>query len=52
MDRAHLISNMVRYLSGAKKKIQKRQTAIFYRVDPNYGSHVAKCLVLNIDEIN
>jgi catalase len=36
VDRGHLISNMVRHLSSDKKKIPKRQTAIFYKVDPDY----------------
>jgi catalase len=47
-DRSHLISNIVDHLSGAKKRIQVRQTAIFYRADPDYGRRVAKGLKLSI----
>ena len=51
VDRDHLISNIVGHLRGAKKEIQIRQTAIFYKVDPDYGSRAAKGLGLDIDEI-
>ncbi|MGB6680333.1 MAG: catalase [Candidatus Bathyarchaeia archaeon] len=50
-DRDHLIGNIVDHLGNAKKEIQMRQTAIFYRVHPDYGSRVAKGLKLDIDEI-
>ena len=51
VDRAHLVSNIVEHLGNAKKEIQKRQTAHFYRVDPDYGSRVAKGLGLDVAEI-
>ena len=51
VDRDHLISNIVGHLGGAKKEIQIRQTVIFYKVDPDYGSRVAERLGLDIDEI-
>ena len=51
VDRIHLISNIVGHLSDAKKKIQKRQIAIFYKVALDYGSRVANGLGLDIDEI-
>lgn len=41
VDRAHLIGNIVDHLGGAKKEIQMRQTALFYRVDSDYGTRVA-----------
>jgi catalase len=41
----------VDHLSGAKKRIQLRQTALFYKVDPQYGTRVAQGLGLNVEEI-
>jgi len=38
-------------MKAAKKELQKRQTAIFYKVDPDYGTRVAKGLGLDIAEI-
>jgi catalase len=52
LDRAHLVSNIVEHLGNAKKEIQKRQTTLFYRVDPDYGTRVAKGLGLDVAEIN
>lgn len=51
VDRDHLISNIVGHLSGAKKEIQIRQTAIFYKVDPDYGSRIAEDLGIDMKEI-
>jgi len=48
-DRGHLIGNIVDHLGGAKKRIQLRQTALFYKVDPEYGSRVAEGLGLDLD---
>jgi catalase len=42
VDRDHLIGNIVDNLSGAKKEIQLRQTAIFYKVHEDYGTRVAR----------
>jgi len=50
-ERTHLIGNIVEHLSGAKKRIQLRQTALFYKVDPQYGIRVAQGLGLNVEEI-
>jgi len=50
-DRDHLIGNIVDHLGNAKKEIQMRQNAIFYRVHPDYGSRVSKGLKLDIEEI-
>jgi len=50
-DRDHLIGNIVAHLGGAQKRIQLRQTALFYKVDPEYGSRVAEGLGLEIDEV-
>jgi catalase len=50
-DRDHLIGNIVDHLGGAQKRIQLRQTAIFYKADPEYGSRVAEGLGLDIKEV-
>ncbi|NUO19768.1 catalase [bacterium] len=50
-DRAHLIGNIVAHLKNAQVRIQKRQTALFYKVDKKYGEGVAKGLGLRIDEV-
>ena len=50
-DRDHLIGNIVGHLGGAQKRIQLRQTALFYKVDPDYGSRVAEGLGLDVDEV-
>jgi catalase len=50
-DRTHLIGNIVNHLGGAKKRIQLRQTALFYKVDTEYGSRVAQGLRLDLKEI-
>jgi len=51
MDREHLVGNIVGHLGGAKKAIQLRQTALFFKADPEYGERVAKGLGLNVDEV-
>ena len=51
VDRAHLISNIVGHLGNAKKEIQIRQTVLFYKVDPDYGTRVAQGLNLDLTEI-
>jgi len=47
-DRDHLIGNITSHLCNAQKRIQLRQTAIFYKADPDYGSRVAKGLGLDV----
>jgi len=51
VDRDHLIDNIVSHLGGAQKRIQLRQTAIFYKADPEYGRRVAEGLGLDIKEV-
>lgn len=51
-ERDHLIGNIVAHLGGAQKRIQLRQTALFYRVDSNYGTRVAKGLGLDANEVS
>lgn len=50
-DRANLISNIVGHLKGAQKRLQLRQTALFYKADPEYGTWVAEGLSLSIEEV-
>jgi catalase len=50
-DREHLIGNIVAHLGGAQKRIQLRQTALFYKADPDYGRRVAKGLGLAVKEV-
>jgi catalase len=50
-DRDHLIGNIVDHLGGAKKRIQLRQIALFYKADSDYGRRVAEGLGLDVNEI-
>jgi catalase len=50
-DRENLVGNIVSHLGGAQKGIQLRQTAIFFKADPDYGHKVAKGLKLDIKEV-
>jgi catalase len=50
-DRDHLIDNLVDHLGKAQKRIQMRQTAVFYRADPDYGGRVARGLSLDLKEV-
>ena len=46
-DRDHLVGNIVAHLGGAQKRIQLRQTALFFKADPDYGRRVAEGLGLD-----
>lgn len=50
-DRENLIGNIVDHLGGAQKRIQLRQTAIFFKADPEYGRRVAEGLKLDMKEV-
>lgn len=50
-DREHLIGNIVAHLGSAQKRIQLRQTALFYKADADYGSRVAKGLKIDPKEV-
>ena len=50
-DRENLIGDIVSHLSSAQKRVQLRQTALFFKADPDYGSRVAKGLSLDIKEV-
>ncbi len=51
-DREHLISNLAGHLGGALKRIQYRQTALFYKADPDYGTRVAEALALDVSKVS
>jgi len=50
-DRENLIGNIVDHLHNAKKRIQLRQTALFYKADPDYGRRVAEGINLDIKKV-
>ena len=50
-DRDHLIGNISTHLCNAQKRIQLRQSAVFYKCDPEYGTRVAKGLELDAKEV-
>ena len=51
MDREHLVGNITSHLCNAQKRIQLRQTALFYRAEPEWGKRVALELGLDVDEV-
>ena len=50
-DRENLAGNIIGHLGGAQKRIQLRQTALFFKADPDYGRRVAEGLKLDVKEI-
>ena len=50
-NRNNLINNIVSHLGNAQKHIQLRQTALFYKADPDYGCRIADGLKLNKKQI-
>jgi catalase len=50
-ERDHLIGNIVAHLGNAQKRLQMRQTAIFYKADPEYGTRVARGLELDVKKV-
>jgi catalase len=50
-DRDHLIGNIVTHLSGAQKRIQLRQTSLFYKADEEYGRRVAEGLKMDVKKV-
>ncbi|AEH61530.1 Catalase [Methanosalsum zhilinae DSM 4017] len=49
--RTHLVGNIVSHLSGAVKRIQLRQAALFFKADPDYGTRVAEGLGLDVQKV-
>ena len=50
-DRTNLVGNITTHLVNAEKRIQLRQSAVFYKADPEYGSRVAEGLGLDVKEV-
>jgi catalase len=50
-NRENLVSNIVDHLGNAKRHLQLRQTAIFFKADPEYGRRVAEGLSLDVNEV-
>lgn len=50
-DKNHLVDNICSHLGHALPRIQKRQCALFYKADEEYGLRVAKGLNLDEEEI-
>ena len=50
-DRKNLVGNIVDHLGGAQKRIQLRQTALFFKADREYGQRVAAGLGLELAEV-
>jgi len=50
-DRANLVGNIVDHMGKAQKRIQLRQTALFFKADPDYGRRVAEGLGLDLGEV-
>jgi len=45
------VGNIVEHLGGVQKRIQLRQTALFFNADPEYGRRVAQGLGLDAAEV-
>jgi catalase len=50
-EKDHLVSNIVGHLGNAKERIQYRQTALFYKAEPEYGTRVGEELGLDISKV-
>jgi len=50
-DRDHLIRNLVGHLRGAKRRLQLRQAALFFKAEEDYGLRVARGLELDPEEV-
>jgi catalase len=50
-DRDHLIGNIMDHLGKAQRRIQLRQTALFYKADLDYGRRVGEGIGLDVNEV-
>ncbi len=50
-DRKNLIGNIQAHLGNAEKRIQLRQTALFYKADADLGTKLAEALKLDVNEV-
>ena len=51
VHRTYLVNYIVSHLKNTQKRIQFRQTALFYKVDPDYGQGVGNSLGLDMEEV-
>jgi catalase len=49
--REHLVGNIVAHLGNALGRIQRRQAALFYKADKDYGARVAAGLKLDLKKV-
>jgi catalase len=50
-DKTNLIKNITGHIKNAQQRIQYRQTALFYKAHPEYGTRVANGLGLDIARV-
>ncbi len=50
-DRSNLIKNISSHLKNAQKRIQLRQTAVFYKANKDYGTKLAQALGLDVGQV-
>jgi catalase len=50
-DKTNLVGNIIAHLGNADKKLQLRQSAIFYKAHPEYGTRVAEGLGIDLEEV-
>jgi len=50
-DREHLVGNIVAHLGNAQRRIQRRQAALFFKADADYGRRVAEGLDLDVADV-
>ncbi len=50
-DREHLVGNIVAHLGNAQKRIQLRQTPLFFKANRDYGRRVAEGLGLDVKQV-
>ena len=50
-DQANLVKNIAAHMGNAQRRIQLRQTALFYKAHEEYGTRVASALGLDVDEV-
>ena len=50
-DKTNLVGNIVTHIRNAAKRIQLRQTALFYKAHEEYGTRVAQGLGLDMNEV-
>ncbi|WP_165024430.1 catalase [Dysgonomonas sp. ZJ279] len=50
-DKTNLINNIVGHIKNAQPRIQYRQTALFYKAHPEYGTRIANGLGIDIERV-